>query len=225
MAPTVVLDERTSVNRYTLPLSLGAFVLLATSATLAPTTVRAGNDPCHALASKYQRMQCRQSRVSAPGDEYFGRMKLSYLGIENTFHDTAIQAGAFTTSPGIIGRLGFADEALSVWTREYPKDPELARAYFLAVRVYQKVYTQPAQAKSYVYMIKLAKTFPSTYFGKIVRKDLEIGFTEHWYATPVSCSATPGPQETPTPIPTGKIKVIVFPSDCLPTPSPSPTPR
>jgi hypothetical protein len=38
----------------------------------------------------------------APADRYFGRLKMSYLGINNTFKDAAVAAGNFTTDLGII---------------------------------------------------------------------------------------------------------------------------
>ena len=37
--------------------------------------------------SKWQMHVQEMLKVSAPGDEYFGRMKMSYLGINNTFRD------------------------------------------------------------------------------------------------------------------------------------------
>ncbi|MHB8461987.1 MAG: hypothetical protein ACYDA1_05020 [Vulcanimicrobiaceae bacterium] len=211
------------MNRHTIPRSLGALVLLASTATFSPVVAQAASHPCRALPSHYQRLECRESRVSAPGDEYFGRMKLSYLGIENTFHDTAIQAGTFTTNPGLIGRLNFANESLQDWTKKYPKDPELARAYFLAVRVYSKVFTQTYQQMAYAYMNKLATVFPTSYFGKLAKRDLKIGFTEHWFAPAVACGAPQVTLGVPTAPPGSTLKFDVMASPCLPTPSPSPT--
>jgi hypothetical protein len=187
-------------------------------------------DPCASKPSKWQQQQCENYHHSAPGDEYFGRMKMSYLGINNTFHDEAIRAGAYTTDPGLIARVNFADESLREWARKYPDDPQLARSYFLAVRVYEKIYTQPAQEKAWNYMHLLATRFGSTYFGKIVKADLNRGFTEHWFAAPQPCSA-PGASAaaqptadpaTPAPKP-GQPKVEILTPPCI-APSPSPSP-
>ncbi len=57
-------------------------------------------------------LQCQEFNSSAPGDEYFGRMKISYLGIDNTYRDGAISAGAYSTDQKLINKLQFADEAL-----------------------------------------------------------------------------------------------------------------
>lgn len=186
-------------------------------------------------------------KVSAPGDEYFGRLKMSYLGIDNTFRDESIRAGAYTTDSHIISQVDFAEEALRDWANKYPKDPQLARSYFLAYRMYQKVWTLPGQNHAWQYLHIIEQRFPNTYFGKLVKKDL-IGFTEHYFMEPQPCPsvapsespvpgrrATPTPSPTPSPVPTitpspapGQPAVDILPVPCYtptpPTPSPTPVP-
>ena len=58
-----------------------------------PAPESSKKDVCGATKSKWAHMQCEQFNASAPGDEYFGRMKISYLGIDNTYKDGAISAG------------------------------------------------------------------------------------------------------------------------------------
>ena len=182
-------------------------------------------------------------KVSAPGDEYFGRMKMSYLGINNTFHDELIRAGAYTTDPGLVAKIEFADEALVSWAKKYPNDPQLARSYFLAFQMYRKVWVQRYQDKAWDYAHIVVRKWPSSFFGKTLKKDLQIGFTEHYFAVPVACPempevdasatpnkhATPTPSPTPTPEPTptpspapGRPPAQVLPVPCF-TPSPAPT--
>ncbi len=185
-------------------LALGA---AATAAHAAP----AKKDACASKPSKWAREQCEDFTHSAPGDQYFGRLKLSYLGINNTFHDETIRAGAYTTDPSIIHDVSFADEALNQWSHLYPNDPQLARTYFLAIQLYKKIYTQSAQQKAWSYMQLLVHRFPTTYFGKIMKADLARGFTEHWFANPQMC---------PTPLPAG-VKPEATP-DATPTPAPQP---
>lgn len=158
-------------------------------------------------------MQCEEFTHSAPGDEYFGRMKMSYLGINNTFHDESIRAGDYTTDSGIINKVNFADEALEQWAHRYPNDPQLARSYFLAIKMYKKIYTRPAQQKAWDYMHVLTTRFGSTYFGKLEKTDLSRGFTEHYFALPELC---------PTPLPSGVTASTATapPSAASPTPAP-----
>ena len=169
-------------------------------------------DVCSATRSKWAHLQCEQFNASAPGDEYFGRMKISYLGIDNTYRDGAISAGAYTTDPKLISKLDFATEALRRWAAKYPNDPQLPRSYFLAVQVLRKVYTQPEQELSWQFIQLLVTKYGSSYFGKVMSASLKsVGYTEHWFALAHVC---------PTPLPPG-----VMP-DNMPnaTPSPSPAP-
>jgi hypothetical protein len=195
--------------------------------------------------SKWQQHVRDMLRISAPGDEYFGRMKMSYLGINNTFRDDLVRAGDYTTDPKLLSGINFADEALSAWARKYPNDPQLARSYFLAFQMYRKVWVKEYQDKAWQYAHIVTKKWPKSFFGKALQKDLAIGFTERYFATPLPCevlaavspsaspastratpaaspSLTPSPMPTPTPAP-GMPKVEILPAPCL-TPTPSPTP-
>lgn len=199
----------------------------ATKAPKAPT------DPCASKPSKWARLQCEEYNHSAPGDEYFGRMKLSYLGINNTFHDETVRAGDYTTDPGIISKVGFADEALEAWSHKYPGDPQLARSYYLAIAMYRKIYTLDAQRKAWTYMHILTTRFASSYFGRIERADLARGFTEHYFANPQLCPTplpsgvmpeeTPAATPTPSPQPGQPNVDIIVPSCVQPSPVPTPS--
>jgi len=187
--------------------NVAAAAVTAPAATSSPSK----SDPCGDTKSKWAHLQCQQFNASAPGDEYFGRLKISYLGIDNTFKDGAISAGAYSTDPNLIKKLMYADEALQKWASKYPHDPQLARSYFLGVQVLRKVYTQPQQDLAWHYVQILITKYPSTYFGKNMKASVAGGFTEHWFALAQIC---------PTPLPKG-VKPEKTPS-ATPTPSPSP---
>ncbi len=181
----------------------------ATLASPTPAPSAASKDVCASTKSKWAHVQCEQFNASAPGDEYFGRMKMSYLGIDNTYKDGAISAGEYTTDPRLISKLDFATEALQRWAAKYPNDPQLARSYFLGIQVLRKVYTQPEQQMAWAFVQLLVTKYKSTYFGKVMKASLASGFTEHWFAVAQIC---------PTPLPFG-----VLPS-ATPTDSPTPSP-
>ena len=149
---------------------------------------------CGETKSKWAHLKCEEFNSSAPGDEYFGRMKMSYLGIDNTYKDGVISAGAYTTDARLIAKLDFATEALRKWAAKYPNDPELARSYFLAVQVLRKVYTQPEQQVTWEFMHLLVAKYGNTYFGKTEKAVIAQGFTEHWFGLAQLC---------PTPLPLG----------------------
>ena len=89
-----------------------------------------------------------------------------------------------------------------------------ARSYFLAIQTYKKIYVQSYQDKAWKYMHILTSTFPTTYFGKLEKKDLARGFTEHYFANAELCP-TPLPTETPGPAqgkraPTAGVKAKIY---------------
>jgi hypothetical protein len=184
----------------------------ADAAAAQPTaTPSKSKDVCDSTKSKWAHIQCEQFNHSAPGDEYFGRMKLSYLGIDNTYKDGAISAGAYTTDPKLVAKLDFATDALQRWAAKYPNDPQLPRTYFLGVQVLRKVYTQPEQQTTWQFMQILVTKYGNTYFGKTIKASIANGFTEHWFALAQIC---------PTPLPRG----VMPEATPVATPSPSPAP-
>jgi len=199
------------------PLPPEAAQAAATAASAPPASTKPkaaptkSNDPCGDAKSKWAHLKCEQFNASAPGDEYFGRMKLSYLGIDNTYKDGSISAGDNTTDQRLIAKLDFASEALRRWAAKYPNDPQLARSYFLAVLVLRKVYTQAEQQASWEFTQLLVKKYPNTYFGKTAKASMAQGYVEHWYALAEIC---------PTPLPRG----VKAQATADPTPSPSPEP-
>jgi hypothetical protein len=233
--------EHSHVKRIVLvPLAALAIASSTISAQAAPTpkpsaspTPSKDADPCGSTKSKWQHLQCQEFNGSAPGDEYFGRMKISYLGIDNTFRDGAISAGAYTTDSRIITKLQFADDALTRWAAKYPSDPQLARAYFLGMLVFRKVYTQPAQQTAWRYVQLLAKTYPTTYFGKTAKTAMATGFVEHWFALPQLCPTplpkgvmpekTPNATASPSPAPGQPVVDIITPPCVKPSPTPEPS--
>jgi hypothetical protein len=179
-------------------------------------------------------LRCQQFNNSAPGDEYFGRMKMSYLGIDNTYKDGAISAGEYTTDPRLISKLDFATEALHRWAQKYPNDPQLARSYYLGILVMRKVYTQPEQQTTWEFMQILVHKYPNTYFGKTVKTSLASGFTEHWFAVAQICptpslglashpAPTDAPSPSPSPAPGHPAVEIITPPCVQPSPAPDDT--
>jgi hypothetical protein len=208
-------------------------VLAATpKPSAAPATKN--KDVCGSTKSKWAHLQCQQFNNSAPGDEYFGRMKMSYLGIDNTYKDGFISAGDYTTDPKLISKLDFATEALHRWAQKYPNDPQLPRSYFLGIQVLRKVYTQPEQQTTWEFIQILVHKYPNTYFGKTVNTTLAGGFTERWFAVAQICptpslgrASQPAPTETPAPTPSpgpGHPAVEIMTPPCVqPTPAPEDT--
>lgn len=214
----------------------------AASAAAKPTpTPKASHKKgvCGDTKSKWAHIQCVEFNASAPGDEYFGRMKMSYLGIDNTYKDGAISAGDYTTDARLISKLDFATEALRRWAAKYPNDPQLPRSYFLGIAVLRKVYTESEQQTTWQFIQLLVTRYGNTYFGKVTKASLVHGYTEHWFAlaqicpTPLAAEAmaseapaseTPAATPSPSPAP-GHVAVDIMTPPCVqPTPLPDESP-
>jgi hypothetical protein len=217
--------------------TLAAVLAIASAGLLPPVPTIAQAQPageptpppkeqCSAKKTKWQQKQCQDYNNSAPGDEYFGRMKMSYLGINNTFKDMVIESGEFTTSTQIINKLNFATEALAKWSAKYPGDPDLARSYYLGVLALRKVYVQSQQQLAWQYIQTILKRFPNTYFSKQMALATKDGFTEHWYTDAQPCPiAGAAPADTPTPSPpskAGQPVVDLLAPPCIAPPTPDP---
>jgi hypothetical protein len=179
--------------------------------------------------SKYERAHRGLMEISAPADEYFGRLKLSFLGIDNTLRDAAVTAGDHTTDPSVVAKVALAEDALKDWDKRYPRDPQLGRTYYFAIAVEKKIWVQANQQQAWAYMNRVATVFPNTYFGKLIKREIAIGFTEHYYATAVPCptaspTATPQPTEVPVPVATMTVAPGRNRRQPAATPSPRPTP-
>jgi hypothetical protein len=197
-------------------LAFGLVLLCAAAASAEPTPA----------PTQWQRQQQEKYAHSAPADEYFGRQKLSYLGINNMLRDSAISSGSHTTERKIVGTVATAEEAIEDWARKYPHDPQLARTYFLAMQVERKIWLKANQERAWVYLNRIVQLFPDSYFAKQVRKDLAKGFTEHYDAQPVPCDPS-APNASPTPnvrVVGQNHRVQLEPVACIPAPSPSPSP-
>jgi hypothetical protein len=72
--------------------------------------------------------------VVAPADEYFGRMKLSILGISNTIHDTKLRESYDPAhAADNYSKLLLAEDALEDWAKKYPQDNWLpGKAYYMS---------------------------------------------------------------------------------------------
>jgi hypothetical protein len=83
----------------------------------------------------------------APADEYFGRLKMSVLGIRNQLNHLQAQVeGSPETSESIMGNAALVEDAIHDWERHYPKDPWLAKTVYSLTHVYANVRSDSGHA-------------------------------------------------------------------------------
>ena len=78
----------------------------------------------------------------APADEYFGRLKMSILGIGNQLHDLDMKV-QYTPdkSEDVIGSASMVEDALRDWEHKYPADPWLPKDVFKLTVLYSHIHT------------------------------------------------------------------------------------
>lgn len=112
----------------------------------------------------------------APADEYFGRLKMSILGIANTIKDQSVR---FDRRPeemeSEMSTIGFAVDAIHDWEHKYPGDPWIAKSLFYLERFYNRIPTDAGRVQAKATMAWLVHDFPNTWYGKIGKRELAEG--------------------------------------------------
>jgi hypothetical protein len=109
----------------------------------------------------------------APADEYFGKLKLSILGIRNTIKDLGYKVDA-DPSKGtqIMNSVMLTEDAMHDWEQKYPQDSWIPPAILSLERLLAKVDDDGARAHAKVVMVWLVRDYPKTVPGKTGQHEL-----------------------------------------------------
>ena len=147
-----------------------SLVAVTTTAALAAPAPAAKPTAKPALA--HQRVPIKV----APADEYFGKLKMSVLGIRNTIKDVGANIEIDQTRwAQQASKALFAEDATRDWERKYPKDTWLAKTVFALERMYAKLDTDEGRKRSLATMHWLVHDFPTTWYGKTGKRELAQG--------------------------------------------------
>lgn len=107
-----------------------------------------------------------QKSVVAPADEYFGRQKISTLGIDNLIRDTT-QREAFdpTLASRLVGSLSAAEDALEDWASKYPHDSWIPKRAYDMSHLFWRMHTPEADAMADRCRNLLFRLFPKTKYA------------------------------------------------------------
>jgi hypothetical protein len=110
----------------------------------------------------------------APADEYFGRLKLSILGIRNTIKDMGLKADADPQHAvsSVMGAVALTEDAMRDWEKKYPADSWIPPAILSLERLYAKVDSDEARAHAKIVMVWLVHDYPKSVPAKIGQKEL-----------------------------------------------------
>jgi len=158
----------------------------------AETTTAAKHDPKPATTVRLVSKSKVDITQLAPADEYFGPLKLSELGINNTIRDLGrrydVNHDSFEQT---LTSAELAERSIREWEHKYPHDTQLPRSIYFLQRLYTKVLYQPSRDRAHATALWLFNDFKSSPQAKQLKKTLA---AEHLAPLPVP---TPRPTEQP----------------------------
>lgn len=110
----------------------------------------------------------------APADEYFGRLKMSILGIRNQLHDLALRL-QYTPNKGedVLGSATMVEDALHDWEHKYPADPWLPRSVYDLTTLYSNVHTAHGHVAAVHALRWMLARYGRTHYGALARAQIK----------------------------------------------------
>lgn len=206
--------------------SLCAFPALATTHPVAPKRPASKATP----AAKHVVAAPRRSPV-APADEYFGRLKMSVLGLRNKVRDLGLDVDVHPEhGSAVLSTAIFVEDALRDWSRKYPRDGWLPRYAYALVTVYERIPGDEARRRAVAQLNYIVASFPASPFARVCRSKLVATFVPDPTAVDAASDADirlallngkliptpaplvpPGPTLTPTPEPAAPPLIEIVP--------------
>lgn len=174
---------------------LACVSFIAATTTAAPAAAPPAKPTMKPLAAHHPAPPIRV----APADEYFGKLKLSVLGIRNTIKDVGanldIDQSRWTQ---LAIKAAFAEDAIHDWERKYPQDTWLSKTVFALERMYAKLDTDEGRKRAIASMRWLVHDFPKSWYGRTGKRELALGKVGR-PPQPVTANASPAPDATGIP--------------------------
>ena len=134
----------------------------------------------------------------APADEYFGKLKLSILGIRNTIKDQGFKIDYDPQkAPSTLGAIALTEDAIHDWQRKYPCDTWLPGTLYALERFYLKIHTDDGVKRVHATFAWLRRDYPKSKLVQVAR--LEDGQASAIPAGPATAAVDPGATASPGP--------------------------
>ena len=106
----------------------------------------------------------------APADRYFGRLKMSILGVRNSIKDLAARADTHPEdAEHIFDKAVLVEDALRDWHAHFPRDPWIPRYAYGLAQLYGKLDMDDARVRRNDTLDWLAATFPASEYAQLPR--------------------------------------------------------
>jgi hypothetical protein len=159
------------------------------------------------------------SYKDAPADEYFGRLKMSILGVRSKVKDLGLDADVHPEhDAAILSTALWVEDAMRDWSKKYPYDHWLPRYAYALETMYERIPGSEAAKRARRQLNYITAFFPQTVYGKVGRAKLVDGIP-----TP-DPSAAPATELERLALIDGKVRPTIPPLASAPTPAPSSVP-
>ncbi|MDB5069691.1 MAG: hypothetical protein JWM87_802 [Candidatus Eremiobacteraeota bacterium] len=159
----------------------------------------------------------------APADEYFGKLKMSILGIRNTIKDQGLKVDYDPEkAPGTLNAISLTEDAIHDWQRKYPCDSWLPGTLYALQHFYLKIHTDDGVKHVHATFAWLRHDYPRSSFVQLARR--EDGQASTTPATPPVASVPAGPAPASA-APGASAAPAPLPGNALPTPFPGTAPQ
>ncbi len=106
----------------------------------------------------------------APADRYFGRLKMSILGIRNQLKDLYERLAAKPDdAEHVYDKAVLVEDALHDWQKHFPRDPWIPKYSYALAQLYGKIATDDARVRGNDTMDWLIATYPESEFAQLPR--------------------------------------------------------
>jgi len=111
-----------------------------------------------------------QKNIDAPVDEYFGRQKISTLGIDNMIRDTDQRESSDPTMAArLYGGLMTAEDALEDWAVKYPHDSWIPKRAYEMSHLFWRMHSAEASAAADRCRNLLLTQFPTSRYAALAQ--------------------------------------------------------
>jgi hypothetical protein len=102
----------------------------------------------------------------APADRYFGRLKMSILGVRNSLRDLSARADADPEAADhIFDKAVLVEDALRDWQAHFPRDPWIPKYAYALAELYGKLQTDDAQTRKDETLNWLIASYPNSEYA------------------------------------------------------------
>lgn len=132
----------------------------------------------------------------APADEYFGKLKMSILGIRNTIKDQGLKIDVDPDkAPTTLNAIALTEDAIHDWEHKYPCDSWLPGTLYALEHFYLKIHTDDGVKHVHATFSWLRRDYPKSRVVQVAKQ--EDGQASATPVSPPMASVPAGPAPAP----------------------------